>query len=487
MEIFEPILPRLCRIWERLTQEQQNQRLLEARRRRTLVLDVASRQPEQSERAASKKLVPIVDRSSFRRWQDQYRMYGFDGLVDSRLPPRSKETPEQVRAAIRTLRQADANIAVQTIIAHVKKYHNCEVESTTVKTILREAGLSRKRGVACLDSHAGELRLELAGMKLVEAACVQTGYSEALARAIVTIAAEAPSQPQPADLAYRDEFGRFEPQYNDRYRKEPGDAIGPGFASVEHKRDFKDPARFHVAHASAETVERKVWALMVSPLLGSGRWDGIRVSRGNLLEELCGLPYMPSTLELFTRECKFLGVQKTLWEVHARKWHSYTSGWGDVRGAAVLYVDGTGKAVWTQLYSQSSKVSNLGRVMPALETVAFHSGYGVALWQTTYSGRAPLVTEVPALLNELNQVLPDAQVGQIVVIDAEGNSIPFLRGLESAQPSRSWVTRLRPSWVQGKRIFNRTNYRPYRDGDRVRMGVADFEDSKGVPDAGNRD
>ena len=185
---------------------------------------------------------------------------------------------------------------------------------------------------------------------------------------------------------------------------------------------------------------------------------------------------MPSTLDLFTRELKFLGVASTLWEVHARCWLAQTKAWGDPRSAMVLYIDETNKPVWTELFSQSSKVSCVGRVMPSLEVVAFHSGYGVPLWQVTYSGRAPMVREVPPLLDRFRDVTEGAEVGRIVVIDAEGNSIPFLKGLESGNPSRGWVTRLRPLWLKNKDIFNRTNYHGYRDGDRIRMGVADFED-----------
>ena len=70
------------------------------------------------------------------------------------------------------------------------------------------------------------------------------------------------------------------------------------------------------------------------------------------------------------------------------------------------------------------------------------------LWQVTHSGRAPLVREVPKLLHQLQGILGGAEVGRIIVIDAEGNSIPFLKGLETATPSRGWVTRLRPSWEE---------------------------------------
>ena len=83
-------------------------------------------------------------------------------------------------------------------------------------------------------------------------------------------------------------------------------------------------------------IERKILALFVSPLLGGGRWDGIRVPRGELLEEICGEAYMPATLDRFTRELKYAGVANTLWESHARVWLNVTSGWGDPLLAVVF-------------------------------------------------------------------------------------------------------------------------------------------------------
>lgn len=456
-------------------------RLREAGRRENLLKAVAERPRGESERSAIRRRAEAEDRSTFRRWQSRYRDHGFDGLVDWRLPPPPEATPEAVKEVMCTLRRADPEVSVPTIIAHVGKFHDYEVGKTKVKEVLRAAGLARRGGPRSGDRHLGEVRLEMAGMKLVEAAGVQTGYVEALSKAMVAQATQTPtpSTSLPVDTSGRDELGRFKSDYNERYRTKSGEAIGPGFASVETTSAEKDPQRFHLNQVGPEVIERKIWALMVSPLLGNGRWDGIRAARGELLGELCGYAYMPSTLDLFTRELKFLGMASTWWEVHARLWLEQTKAWGEPRGAAVLYIDGTTKAVCTELFSQASKVSQLGRVMPSLEAVAFHSGYGVPLWQVTYSGRAPLVREVPPLLDQLERLLPGAEVGRVVVLDAESNSIPFLKGLESGTPSRSWVTRLRPSWVAGKRIFNRTNYRAYRDGDRIRMGLADFKDPAG--------
>ena len=318
-------------------------------------------------------------------------------------------------------------------------------------------------------------------MKLVEAACVETGYVHVLTQAVVEHVKDLarPAEAGPPDPSGRDDKGRFLPEYNERFVKGPDDPVGPGFASVEMKREGLEPDRLQISQVRPEIIERKLLAMLVSPLVGGGRWDGIRVPRGELLEELCGEAYMPATLDRFGRELKYAGVASTLWESHAPVWLKVTSGWGDPLRAVVLYVDGTTKPVWTRLFSQSAKVSSIGRTMPAIEQVAFHSGYGVPLWMLTCSGHAPLVKEVPKALVRMEKEWGESSVGRIVVIDAEGNSIPFLKGLEQGEPNRAWMTRLRPGWVKGKRIFNRNNYRPYRDGDRVRSGVGDFNDPDG--------
>ena len=67
------------------------------------------------------------------------------------------------------------------------------------------------------------------------------------------------------------------------------------------------------------------------------------------------------------------------------------------------------------------------------------------------------------------------------MIDAEGNSVPFLKGLEEAEPARGWVTRLRPGWVKDRVLEERSRFRKYREGDRVRDGFMEFVDST-VPD-----
>lgn len=462
-------------IWERLAPKVRRARLDEARRRLVALEEVARRPQSESERKAIARIVTWAHRSSFRRWKQRYKEEGFDGLVHWRIAPPSRMSDE-VRQEICTLGRAE--LSVEAICEYLRKHLNFTTSGTTVKCILRDNGLARPRGRPPGGVGGGEQRLELGGMKLLEAAAEATGYVRVMSKAIATQVQSIPRPAKPAepDTEGRDEYGRFVSSYNERYRKSPENAVGPGFLSVSLKREGLDPERLDVSRVGAEVLERKLYGLLVSPLIGSGRWDGMRVPTGELLGELCGFAYMPATLERFTRELKYAGVASTLWEVHGRLWLNQTRAWGEERRAAVLYVDGTTKPIWTRLFSQSSKISSVGRTMPGLEQVAFHSGYGVPLWMLTHSGRAPLVNVVPQMLERLEGMWGESCLGRIVIIDAEGNSVPFLKGLEEGEPSRAWVTRLRPNWVENKRIVNRNNYRSYRNGDRVRMGLAHFKD-----------
>ena len=474
---YQPARPEWRELWQRLPQASRERRFAAARQREAEVKVLTARAPGESERAAFRRLEGTV-RTSLRRWQKRYAKYGFDGLVDWRLPPGIPPMPLEMRVTVCALRRADPNVNVGVIVEHLSKHHHFATSETTVKRVLREEGLARRRGPADGAEHSGKRHLELGGMKLVEAALEETGYLKALSATVAKQLEKvaSPESSKPVDRTGRDEWGRFLPGYNERYRKRSDEAIGPGFASIDSKREGLDPSRLHVSGAPQALIERKLLALMTSPLLGGGRWDGIRVARGALLEELCGFAYMPSTLDLFSRELKYVGVSSTLWEVHARLWLEQTATWGSERNAVVLYIDETNKPVWTELFSQSSKVSSVGRVMPSLESVCFHSGYGVPLWLVTHSGRMPLVKAVPDLLTQFRELNDGAELGRIVVIDAEGNSVPFLQQLEQGSPARAWVTRFKLSLIEGKRIFNRTNYRPYRDGDRVRMGLVDLND-----------
>lgn len=483
MSEYEPRHLALSVAWAQLSPVARARRLVVAKRREAAIERVENRGHAVSERSAIASEVDWATRTTYRRWAAAHKAEGLDGLVDKRIAPQSGVS-EEVREAICVLRRADADFPVEKIVEYVREHHGQELSESTIRRILRRAGLNRRRGPKSGTGWQKDVkgrRLEFGGMKLVEAALIETGYSSALATALKEHVAllPVPTVPQEEDTSNRDEYGRFQSGYNDRFRKGPEDLVGPGFESIETKREGTDPTRMQLRSSRLRILERKWVALMTSPLVGGGRWDGMRTRRAEALEELCGFPYMPATLDRFTREAKYAGIANTLWETHARLWLRLTRGWGDPKLVEVLFIDGTTKPVWTSLFSQSNKVTMLGRTMPALDQVAFHSGYGVPLLIATHSGRAPLVREVPAALEEIERTWGEGSVGRIIVIDAEGSSVPFLKSLEASEPHRAWVTRLRANMVASKTIEYSEPLKPYRDGDQVRMGEVELNDKKG--------
>jgi transposase len=254
---FEPTHPQCCFVWKHLTKEGQKERLAEALRREKIILKIQGRKKGESERAAIKRLGE--NRSNARRWQKRYKAYGLDGLIDWRAPPNGA-IPEEICWEVCALRRVDSAIGVDKIISHIATHHQVSVSETTVKRVLRNAGLSRRRGPANVQS-VGEQRIELGGMKLIEAAAEETGYLKAMTqgiKGIVDAALEMEGGEKEGDTSDRDAFGRFLPTYNKRFFKGSGEEIGPGFACVEKKRETLSPKQLHLSKASSEIIERKV-------------------------------------------------------------------------------------------------------------------------------------------------------------------------------------------------------------------------------------
>jgi hypothetical protein len=274
------------------------------------------------------------------------------------------------------------------------------------------------------------------------------------------------------DLSGRNEDGRFISGYNERYRKLDGD-LGPGFASVNSKRATKNAKRFKISQVSLEVLERKFWALIALPVFTSHGLEQLRAPIGASMEEVCGFPYMPETLQKMLRELKFAGIAFELWEIMARvvlrahqQWHG---GVGPI--IVIFYIDTSAKPLWTDKFTKSGKVASNGRVMPCLQAVLVHTGVGVPIYMETFSGRAALLEHTERILDKM-ELLVGAEVGRIVVIDAEADSARFLKRLELA--GRLWVTVLKGNITKGKEVMNRHGDWEYRDGDRLTEGVMDL-------------
>ena len=152
--------------------------------------------------------------------------------------------------------------------------HQHKISKATVRNIIREAGLSRPGGRVSGDKTAGIKQLECCGAPLIEVMDVKYGCTEAFSRGIEGVRDEtvkyAPKN-TPVDTSDRDELGRFLPSYNERYRKKPGCVIGPGYLSIDVKREDKDPHRFQLNQMGAPIIQRKIIALMMKSIISHDR------------------------------------------------------------------------------------------------------------------------------------------------------------------------------------------------------------------------
>jgi len=140
---------------------------------------------------------------------------------------------------------------------------------------------------------------------------------------------------------------------------------------------------------------------------------------------------------------------------------------------AALYVDNHAKEVWSSLFTQSGKVSNLNRVMPCITTTYVHTGAGTPLVAAVKSGAAPLAPQLVELVKEIEKRLgEEGEVKRAVVIDAEGSTFDILETF--AREGRVIVTPLKPSRAPGLELTYSPGsyYRPYREKDHLRVASA---------------
>ena len=292
-------------------------------------------------------------------------------------------------------------------------------------------------------------------------------------RAAQVVAEAVVPEPRPEPEGARDKRGRFRAPYNELNIKRESD-LGPAFRSVEEKRGEVDLGARRLAGESLATITRKNQALLALPFLtDNGRSvqvDDFRAQRG--IVEVCGTGYLGETLERFLRDAKYLALSDALLDFHAKFWleHGPRVEDGEAPAAFFLYIDASNKPLWTRHFGKAGKVSSNGRVMPCLDQVLVHTGTGTPIYLKTFSGHASLVTQAPSVLADVEaKVGTGWTVGKIVVIDAEGCAVAFLRALKESK--RDFITLVKPSRVPELDAFQDLSaFEPYRREDEIAEG-----------------
>ncbi len=472
--MYEPTDTALRRIYERISSKSWRRRVRKARALERKVLAVWRRvEKGQKQNSAIRGVVEPSQRSRMIRALLRYKDEGVEGLIDRRTP-REPKVPKAQRDLICAARRTQPHIRVSEIKTLVEETTGGTPSETTIKRILKEAGLTRREGRPA--EAAGEVEVEelgTAGFELLKAAEAETGAVSDIVEAVQTVGHAIPP-PEPVseeERRLRNDKGQLTAQYNRARRKSPGELVAPAYRTAFDKATERDLGRVAIRTEPEEIIERKTWALMSLPVLTRGtRIDELYGPMGQLLEGICGYPYMPETLRKTVSEWTVVGLGPVLQQTVGDTWHRVSSErWEQGYRAGVVYVDNTVKPLWTGKFTLSTKVSSTGRVQPALVSTFINSGAGTPIHFETYSGSAPLAPRVLALLERVDQQ-SEQPVGRLTVIDGECCSAALLVAFKAAD--RDLVTPLASSMALAERIRFGPGSAPraYRDGDTLREG-----------------
>jgi len=441
---------------------------------------------------ALSRLAPDMGQSTFRKRRARFREDGVEGLILARPAPRPvgpKTRTPVVETAIRILRRADPHIAPERISALVKEETGIEPRQATIYRVLKAAGLTRRGGrrrrTAAEPTEAGE-ELHCAGAVLIDVVDEVLGYSRHMAAAMSAAAQELPAPPEELrdEYAGRSESGRFTADYN-RARAKNGGDLGPAFRSVTETRKEVDLQRLRLRRARQRTLVRKWKGLVMSPVLTpTGKPVDLGDYRGGqAIREVTGRPYQPDTLDRHLRELKYAGMAEVLCKAHDGFWQDArillaTSIPCGPAPTPATYIDGVGEALNTRHFTKAGKVSSTGRVMPCLHQIFVHDEHGNPLLWRTFGGGASLVSNVMALLDELEaRKGKDWLAGRLLAIDGEGNAVVLFKEYDARVPKVLFVTILRDNQVDLGKIEDLSPWQPYRDGDEIAEGYAYLRDS----------
>lgn len=446
-----------------------------------------------SSRKSLEHVAPGVPWWRYRHWRKRVKTCSepmWERLIDQRVPPAPERVPEAVRQVALTLRElVDSAMDCETARSHlIKRFGEPgRISDTSLRRIWSAAGLTQ---------HSPVGRPEVkrydggAGLAFITAAAAETDSVTKLAVAALEAGRTAvKTQGDKTVLAEpegRDALGRLTATYNHSVREglEPGET-DCRFSTDAEKRSSKDLATLVTVRNRPQTLASKLLSIGLYGLLTEQRgFDGLAGPRGAFLGVLGSVPYMPATLQKCLAQLALLDVGDALWSAHARNWNQVSKKWSDPKQPwlqMAVYVDASSDAYWTRRFAASSKVSQVGRIMPCLSRIAVNVGPGVPLLIETYAGSVSLKKQLAPTLKRLEAIVGDGELGRLTIVDAEMATVPTLSAL-MAMPERIFVTVWKGNGADPKSFMPSSRWKPYRKRDRLREGIVVLHGDGAPPD-----
>lgn len=430
-----------------------------------------------------KEVAQEVKWSTFVHWQRKRKRYSgplWERLVDTRIPPPGARIDESIRKAACLIRRMDRSVNTARAREQLVAEYNAagHLSDTSLRRIWSSAGLtyiegeSRGRSSEEVVQHSGG-----GGLALLLAADVETGSSTSLAREVLA-GGRLSAQQQGAVEEYeegpeeRNANGQFMAPYNRSWREvvEPGEADGR-WASDEAKRGQRVLKDVSLLGQSEWTLSRKLLSMGVVPLLTERRgFTGLEGPAGAWLGVLGGVAYMPATLSKALSELALLNIAEVFWSSHAQRWYGLSQRWSGGEEPWLqyaVYIDATQDPYWTHRFALSGKVSRVGRVMPCLSKVAVMAGGGVPILAETVAGTVSLQSRLLPLLERLDEVVGEGEVGRLTIIDAEMSTARLLTMLMQ-ETSHVFISVLKSHALKSATVEAIGSWESFRERDEVR-------------------
>lgn len=442
-----------------------------------------------SQGQALRQVSPGTPWPTFQYWCRRVEDTGevsWEDLLDRRIPPRPKKIPESVQKSAALLRRVSPDIGYEEARGHlVAEYGKTGgISDSSLLRIWQSAGLQQETLV--VEQEVVEEVQGGAGLALISAAADETGAMVALAKAAQAEALRTVDRLDkmnlkvPAEPAGRGEGGRLTKEYNESVRAgvergQPDARWAPDYV----KRQLRELGRLQVLEHRIHTVALKLLTIGLIPLITARRgFDGLDGPFGAWFVVLGGVAYMPATLDKFLAQLAFLDVEDALWAAHAAWSHELAVRWGSAEECPawlrlVIYIDASQDPHWTYKYAKSGKVSRTGRIGPCLCRVTITSGPGVPLLMETYPGTMSLKTELPRLLERVDDLIGEGELGRItvVVMDAEMATPKLLYALKS-DAKRTFITVLKgANMAKNFTPTSDQDWQSYRERDELREGT----------------
>ena len=421
----------------------------------------------------------IVHWATYEGWERQVRNRTgpvWERLLDWRLPPEPVRVEEGVRQAVIACRRAVPGIDRKTVRRHLVDQFGpgVRISLRSISRIWQAEGLTQERARSTRSQEI-EVYHGGAGFALMSAAALETGLPGKLAHAVITQAQQTANEQDrqfivPEPEGGRDANGRFTKKYNQDVRQgvEPEEPDRRWDAD-EDKRKARDLQELSIIGANPEALGAKLLTMGACHMLHGGRsFDGLDGPTGAYMALLTGFAYMPSTLDKCLSSLALGDCETDVWYVYGNvakkwigKWTSKEHRWLQ----CVVYIDATQDPYWTKYYSLSGKVSRTGKVQPCLCRLTVTGGPGIPVLMETYAGTVSLKTELPRLLERVDELIGEGELGRLAVFDAEMATAALL----SAFGKRRFVTVIKGNTC--REGFKPTGeWRPYRKKDEVREG-----------------